>query len=168
MLFIVSTSDDDESTSQLGFIFYQPTSADRNRRVPATNTVCGQIVGHNAARSDDSLLADGNPWANEGLSTNPSPPLNLDRLIAERKGGVTIIMVSATQKCPLRQAAIVANMNRFKVKNEKLFAQPAIISDRQFPGKVNIDTWLDIHAIPNVGSKETQETNLQAVRPRER
>ena len=54
-----------------------------------------------------------------------------------------------------------------EVVDPDLFPNPAVVTDGQFPRVLDGHAWLDDHATPNFGAKQSQPTSLEQTRPGE-
>jgi hypothetical protein len=60
------------------------------------------------------------------------------------------------------------NSDKFKVQNESLLPQPAMVPQCQLPGKVNVDPRFDIDSISHFRPEKTKYPAFETTGPRKR
>lgn len=76
-------------------------------------------------------------------------------------------MVAAKEEGALGEAAVVAEGDLAEVVNPYVLADPAVVTDGEFPGVLDGDARLEDHAAPHFGAEKAQEGALQGAGPGE-
>ena len=66
-------------------------------------------------------------------------------------------MVAAKEEGALGEAAVVAEGDLAEVVNPYVLADPAVVTDGEFPGVLDGDARLEDHAAPHFGAEKAQE-----------
>jgi hypothetical protein len=122
--------------------------------VAGANHALGHGLQDDGAGGDNCSVADGHVGGDERLGTHPGSVLDPDRAISVAKVLGPEIMVAPAKKGALGDAAVCADGAGLEIEDKDFFANPGMIPDNQFPGKMDIDSRLDHHAFTDLRSKQ--------------
>ena len=102
-----------------------------------------------------------------GTRANPNPVFKRDVAHHQVEGGFLVVVVSAKKQGALREAAVVAEGDLTEVVDPHVLADPAVVTDDQFPGVLDGDARFEDHAAPDVRTEKAQEGAFEGARPGE-
>jgi hypothetical protein len=115
----------------------------------------------NATKAENRTCADGDPWANNGFGGDPTAGLDVDAAEAEVEGGFAPVVVAGAKVNALGKANVIFENDGGKVINPEVFAEPAVVTDRQAPGEFDAHAGFDTAAVAEGGTKAAQQPDFK-------
>ena len=109
----------------------------------------------------------GDPWPHVGASANPHPVVKDDVTHHQVEGGFLEVVVPAQEERSLGKTTMIPKSDLSEVVNPNVFANPAVVSNDQFPRVLNGHAWFDDDAFPYSSSKRLQKKPLPKTWPRD-
>jgi len=75
--------------------------------------------------------------------------------------GLPIIVISGAKEYALRNAAMRTNGDRLEIEDKCFFADPGEVTDRELPGKMNIDPGFEDYSAANARTKQSQQCTFE-------
>jgi len=116
-----------------------------------------KIAEHRAARADYRAPADSDAGRDENIGRQPCFILDHDGKSLDVKTRGSIIVRAGTQVTLLRYHHIPSNCNSCKAIEDRVIADPRIISDLQFPRIRNCHARPNADSLADLGAESTQQ-----------
>jgi len=97
---------------------------------------------------------------------NPRAGFNMDWFYYEFEVRRRVIMVARAEEGALRKADMAFNHDWRQIQQPAFFANPDVVTNFQPPGKMNIHTGTNNHAVPNFGTKPAKPKDAHVAGPR--
>ena len=114
-----------------------------------------EISSRNTPHGKHTVRTAGYAWAYTCPRTNPNPVFKGDVAHHQVEGGLFVVVVSAKKQGALREAAVAADCDLAEVVDPHVLADPAVVTDGQFPGVLDGDARFEDHAAPDACTEET-------------
>jgi hypothetical protein len=118
-----------------------------------------KVMSRYTAQAEDGALLDSYPRTHHGARCEPRLGLDSDRPDYQIEGGPAPVMIACAQVNPLRQAAMIANLNLSQIVYPDVLTDPRVIANSQAPRELNPHTGLDGHPPADLGAKSSQQPN---------
>ena len=105
-------------------------------------------------------------WSHTGTRTDPHAVFKGDVAHHQVEGGFLVVVVAAKEEGALGEAAVVAEGDLAEVVDPHVLANPAVVTDGEFPGVLDGDARFEDHAAADVGAEKAKEGTLEGAGPR--
>jgi hypothetical protein len=105
-----------------------------------------------------------NARADKDVRANPNPVFNHDRPRDQIKRRLRPIVTACAKKRTLRDINICTHPDFVEIQKPCFFPNPAVFTDRQFPGKRAFNAWFPDDRPPKISTKQLQNRAFNPVR----
>ena len=105
---------------------------------------------------------DSDTWKDGGASADPGAVFDDDRFDDQAEGGVGPVVVAGAEVDALGDAAVAADADRREGVEPGTLSDPAMVTDFQVPGILDVDRRFEHHTLANFGAEEAEGEGFKA------